>query len=151
MTKWLTQQQQEHWRAWLAASMLLRDQLSKELHEEHGITSADYEILVALSESPDRQLRMRELADSTLVSRSRLSHQIDRMEKAGLVERQPCPDDRRGSFAVLTERGWQAIVTAAPDHVASVRRHMVDLLSPSEFAALGSASQKIADALLDDQ
>jgi DNA-binding MarR family transcriptional regulator len=149
MTKWLTTQEQAHWRAWLSASMLLREQLTKDIQEQHGLTMADYEILVQLSEAPERRLRMSELASGTLVSRSRLTHQIDRMEKAGLVERQECSDDRRGFFAVLTERGWEAISNAAPDHVASVRAHMVDLLTPAEFAALGAASQKVVDALLD--
>jgi len=151
MTAWLNAQQQEAWRAWLSASMLLRDQLNKELLEQHGLTTADYEILVQLSEHPERRMRMSELAQSTLVSRSRLSHQIDRMEKAGLVERQECDDDRRGYFAVLTPAGWDAIVTAAPDHVASVRAHMIDLLSDAELQALGTACQKIIDPLQVEQ
>ncbi len=83
MTKWLSTEQQAYWRAWLAASMLLRDQLTKEIQEQHGLTMADYEILVQLSEHPERRMRMNELAACTLVSRSRLTHQIDRMAKAG--------------------------------------------------------------------
>lgn len=149
MTTWLSAEQQAHWRAWLAASMLLREQLTKELQEQRGLTMADYEILVQLSENPERRMRMSELAACTLVSRSRLTHQIDRMEKAGYVERQECTDDRRGFFAVLTDGGMQAIIDAAPDHVASVRTHMVDLLTPAEFTALGAASQKVVDALMD--
>jgi len=149
MTRWLNDEQQADWRAWLAASMLLREQLNKELHEQHGLTSADYEILVQLSEHPERRMRMRELADSTLVSRSRLSHQIDRMEKAGLVERQECSDDRRGYFAALTTHGMDAIVNAAPDHVQSVRNHMVDVLSDKELRALGNACRKIIDEIQD--
>ena len=100
-----------------------------------------------LSEAPDRRLRMSELARRALSSRSRLSHQIDRMERAGLVTREVCAEDRRGSFAVLTETGWRTIVQAAPDHVASVRANLVDILSPEEFAALGAACRKVADAL----
>jgi DNA-binding MarR family transcriptional regulator len=149
MTRWLNDEQQADWRAWLAASMLLREQLNKELHEQHGLTSADYEILVQLSEHPEHRMRMRELADSTLVSRSRLSHQIDRMEKAGLVERQECSDDRRGYFAALTTHGMDAIVNAAPDHVQSVRNHMVDVLSDKELRALGNACRKIIDEIQD--
>lgn len=151
MTKWLTADEQANWRAWLAASMLLREQLTKDIQEQHGLTMADYEILVQLSEAPERRMRMSELAACTLVSRSRLTHQVDRMEKAGLVERQECSDDRRGFFAALTDRGWKAITTAAPDHVASVRSHMVDILTPAEFAALGAASQKVVDALLESE
>lgn len=143
MTHWLNEQQQADWRAWLAASMLLRDQLNRDLTEQHGLTSADYEILVALSEHPERRLRMSELAASTLVSRSRLSHQIDRMEKAGLVTRQECTDDRRGFFAALTDRGYEAIVKAAPDHVESVRAYLVDRLGPTEFHRLGDICRTI--------
>lgn len=151
MTDWLDSEQQEAWRAWLSAGLLLREQLNKELQEQHGLTTADYEILVQLSEHPERRMRMSELAESTLVSRSRLSHQIDRMEKAGLVERQECRDDRRGYFAVLTQAGWDAIETAAPDHVASVRKHMIDRMTTSELQALGRACQKIIEPLRDEQ
>ncbi|MEI8261896.1 MAG: MarR family transcriptional regulator [Actinomycetes bacterium] len=147
MTSWLSEDEQRHWRSWIAAAQLLLDQLDRDLQSEHGLTLADYEILVRLSDTPDRRLRMSELADVTLSSRSRLSHQIDRMQKADLIERQPCPDDRRGYFAVMTEHGWSTLVAAAPDHVASVRRNLVDVLKASEFAALGAASAKIADRL----
>ncbi|HET7902397.1 MAG TPA: MarR family transcriptional regulator [Candidatus Nanopelagicales bacterium] len=147
MTQWLTADQQGHWRAFLAATMLLSDRLSRELQAEHGLTLADYEILVRLSESEGRKLRMSHLAESTLSSRSRLSHQIDRMEKAGLVVREPCADDRRGANAVLTERGWDVLVAAAPTHVEGVREHLVDLLTDEQFAALGSACTIVADHL----
>lgn len=144
MTRWLSEDQQRNWRAWLTASTLLNDQLSRDLQETHGITIADYEILVRLSETPDRRLRMSELASQTLSSRSRLSHQIDRMERAGLVERQMCADDRRGAFAVMTDHGWTTLVAAAPDHVESVRAHLVDQLSDAEFDALGAACERVA-------
>ena len=147
MTKWLSAEEQQAWRAWLAASALLNDRLSRDLQAKHGMTLADYEILVWLSEHPEQRLRMSELAERTLASRSRLSHQVDRMEKAGLVERQQCDDDRRGAFAVLTPRGMQAIRDAAPDHVAGVRENLVDVLTPEEFQALGEACRKIGDAL----
>jgi DNA-binding MarR family transcriptional regulator len=147
MTRWLNEDEQRSWRAWLSASLLLHDRLTREMQAQHGLTMADYEILVRLSEIPDRRMRMSDLAQVTLSSRSRLSHQIDRMEKAGLVERQHCTDDRRGAFAVLTDRGWSTLVAAAPDHVTSVRDHLVDQLSPKEFAALGAACQKVSDHL----
>jgi DNA-binding MarR family transcriptional regulator len=143
MTRWLNDQEQQDWRAWLAATMLLRDQLNRDLQDQHGLTSADYEILVALSEHPEQRLRMSELAASTLVSRSRLSHQIDRMEKAGLVERAECTDDRRGYFAVLTTEGMAAIVRSAPDHVTSVRTYLVDQLGPAGFHQLGDMCRAI--------
>ena len=147
MTRWLTEDEQQSWRAWVAASLLLQDRLNRDLQEQHGLTMADYEILVRLSESPDRRMRMSDLASTTLSSRSRLSHQVDRMVKAGLVERQACEADRRGAFAVLTDLGWETLVAAAPDHVESVRAHLVDQLTPKEFAALGAACQKVSDHL----
>lgn len=147
MTKWLSADEQENWRAWLAASVLLTDRLTRDLQADHGLTMADYEILVRLSEAPDRRMRMSELARQTLNSRSRLSHQIDRMAAAGLVERQVCDEDRRGAFAVLTDTGWATLVDAAPDHVTSVRENLVDVLTPEEFTALGTACSKLADRL----
>lgn len=147
MTRWLTEHEQQLWRGWIATSMLLPDRLSRDLQEQHGLTGTDYQILVELSESPDRRMRMSVLADHTLMSRSRLSHQIDRMARAGLVARQECPQDGRGMFAVLTERGWQTLVAAAPDHVESVRRHLLDQLTPEEFEAFGTACIKVARAL----
>jgi len=149
MTRWLNEDEQRSWRAWLSVSQLLHDRLTRELQAQHGLTMADYEILVRLSEIPERRMRMSDLADVTLSSRSRLSHQIDRMEKAGLVERQHCTDDRRGAFAVLTDLGWETLVATAPDHVESVRTHLVDQLTPQEFAALGAACQKVADHLVE--
>lgn len=147
MTRWLSEHEQGYWRSWLAANLLVPDRLGRDLHEQTGLTMADYEILVWLSETDERRLRMSELADRTLSSRSRLSHQIDRMEKAGYVERQECTDDRRGYFAVLTEQGWQVLVEAAPHHVESVRQRIVDVLTPEEFAELGRLSQKLIDGL----
>lgn len=147
MTRWLSKEEQESWRAWLNATLLLTNQLNRDLQASHGITLADYEILVHLSESPDRRMRMSELADRVLSSRSRLSHQIDRMERNGLVEREHCTDDRRGAFAVLTDKGWSTLVSAAPDHVESVRDHLVDALPAEDFAALGDACRRIATRL----
>lgn len=146
--EWLSTQEQASWRSWLSAVTLLTDRLNRDLLAEHGLSGMDYEILVRLSETPDRRIRMSDLADLTLASRSRLSHQIDRMERAGLVERESCADDRRGAFAVLTDAGWERLVQAAPDHVRSVRDHLVDVLTPEEFAALGAACRKIADRLV---
>jgi len=147
MTRWLSKEQQSHWRSWLTASTVLREQLSRELQEQHGLTITDYEILVRLSESESKSIRMSDLATLTLLSRSRLSHQIDRMETAGLVSREVCPDDRRGQLAVLTNAGMKTLVAAAPDHVEGVRKHFVDVLTDAEYKALGAAAKKIADHL----
>ena len=148
MTRWLSDDEQASWRAWIAASLLLPDRLSRDLQEQAGISLPDYEILVYLSEAPEKRLRMSELAGRTLSSRSRLSHQVDRLSDAGLVDRQPCSDDRRGYFAVLTPKGWDFLVTTAPAHVESVREHLVDVLTPEEFAEFGRLCTKVADRLL---
>ena len=147
MTRWLTKEQQGHWRSWLAATTVLQERLSRELQEQHGLTITDYEILVRLSEAENRSIRMSDLATLTLLSRSRLSHQIDRMETSGLVSREVCPDDRRGQLAVLTNAGMKTLVAAAPDHVEGVRKHFVDVLTDAEYKALGTAAKKIADHL----
>ncbi|GIH68329.1 MarR family winged helix-turn-helix transcriptional regulator [Sphaerimonospora thailandensis] len=144
--RWLSAQEQRAWRAHLAAHRLLFHQLDRELHEE-GLSLNDYEILVNLSESPDHRMRMSELADATIQSRSRLSHQISRMEAAGLVVRASCDDDRRGTFAVLTDLGWKTIQRAAPGHVAGVRRHLIDLLTPEQVTAIEEIFGPIADRL----
>ena len=146
---WLSEPQQQLWRNWLSASTLLPDRLSRDLQDAHDITLADYEILVRLSEAPDRQVRMSELAEKTLSSRSRLSHQIDRMEQAGLVTRRMCTEDRRGQWCQLTDVGWKLLVKAAPTHVQSVRDHLVDVLSPAQFEALGKACGVVVDHLQD--
>lgn len=147
MTRWLNDDEQIAWRAWIAASLLLPDRLSRDLQEQSGISLADYEILVYLSESPGRRLRMSELAERTLSSRSRLSHQVDRLSAEGFVAREPCSEDRRGYFAVLTPQGWDFLVATAPVHVASVREHLVDVMSPEEFAEFGRLCAKVADRL----
>jgi DNA-binding MarR family transcriptional regulator len=127
--------------------VLVPDRLQRDLVAEHGIPMPDYESLVRLSEAESRRGRMSELAERSLSSRSRLSHQVSRMEAAGLVRREDCTEDRRGQWAVMTEQGWATIQAAAPDHVESVRAHLVDQLTAAEFAALGRACAKVVDHL----
>jgi DNA-binding MarR family transcriptional regulator len=145
--RWLSDDEQISWRAFLTSSLLLQDRLNRELSAAHGLTMADYEILVRLSEADQRRMRMTELAQVTLSSKSRLSHQITRMENAGLVRRQECDLDRRGYFAVLTDEGWQRLVAAAPTHVRGVRGHLVDQMSPTQFHDLGESCALVADHL----
>ncbi|CAM5351797.1 DNA-binding MarR family transcriptional regulator OS=Streptomyces violarus OX=67380 GN=FHS41_002185 PE=4 SV=1 [Streptomyces violarus] len=128
-TRWLTDAEQCAWRTHLEVNRLLTYQLEKDL-QPFGLTMNDYEILVNLSESEDQRMRMSDLASATLQSKSRLSHQITRMENANLVRRENCESDRRGLYAVLTEHGMATMQKVAPHHVASVRRHFIDLLSP---------------------
>lgn len=120
--------------------------LDRELHA-HSLSLNDYEILVNLSESPGRRMRMSELADVTIQSRSRLSHQISRMEAKGLVVREDCRDDRRGTYAVLTDEGWETIQRVAPHHVRGVREHFVDRLTDDQLEAIVAAYAPIVEHL----
>jgi DNA-binding MarR family transcriptional regulator len=135
-TRWLDDDEQMAWRTLLRHSVLLLDRLDAELRAEHDIGLADYEILVQLSEAPDRRVRMSELADRALVSRSRLTHRIDRLASDGLVTRAPCPTDRRGLYAVLSDEGAALLEQAAPTHVAGVRRYLIDALDPATLLAI---------------
>ena len=144
--RWLTDEEQQAWRATVHLSQLLMRQLDREL-TEYGLNGRDYEILVELSEAPEHRLRMTDLADATSQSRSRLSHQISRMERRGLVRRDDCEGDKRGTFAVLTEAGFEAIERVAPQHVESVRRHFVDQLTPHQLEEIRAAFQPVVDYL----
>lgn len=141
--RWLNGRQQQQWRAVVRICALLPEQLERDLSHQHGLSLAEYEVLVRLSESPQRQMRMSDLAQATLVSRSRLSHQITRMEREGLVRRQECENDRRGWLAVLTDEGMDRLVAAAPDHVGTVRHYVVDQLTDEEFASLARICDKL--------
>lgn len=143
-TRWLDTDEQRAWRAFLTATRLLFDQLDRELQRDAGIPLSYYEILVRLSEAPGHRLRMSVLAEQSLTSRSRLSHAVARLEERGWVRREPSPTDRRGQVAVLTEQGFAALEAAAPGHVEGVRRHLLDPLSPEEFAELGRLSGVVA-------
>jgi len=144
--RWLTSEEQQAWRATVQLSQLLLRQLDRDL-TVHGLNGRDYEILVALSEAADHRMRMTDLADATSQSRSRLSHQITRMEKRGLVRRDDCEGDKRGTFAVLTKAGFGTIERVAPDHVESVRRHYIDRLAPQQLEEVTSIFQPIVDYL----
>src|ERR687893_1027406 len=134
--RWLDADEQKAWRAWLYSTQLLTERLNAELQHDTGIPHAYYEILVQLSETPGRMLRMSELADRCLSSRSRLSHAVSRLEERGWIRRQVCEEDARGQLAVLTDEGFAALEAAAPIHVESVRRHLFDQLSADQVAAL---------------
>ncbi|GAA3720452.1 MarR family winged helix-turn-helix transcriptional regulator [Streptomyces tremellae] len=143
---WLTEAEQCAWRTHLDVNRLLTYQMERDL-QPFGLTMNDYEILVNLSEAEDRRLRMTDLAAATLQSKSRLSHQVTRMESAGLVKREHCESDRRGLFAVLTDHGMETMRTVAPHHVASVRRHFIDMLTPEQLAQLRASLTPVADQL----
>jgi DNA-binding MarR family transcriptional regulator len=145
-TRWLSEEEQRTWRVHLETNRLLMYQLERDL-QPFGLTLNDYEILVNLSESKELRMRMSDLATATLQSKSRLSHQITRMENAGLVRREHCDTDRRGLFAVLTEHGLTTMQKVAPHHVEAVRRHFIDLLSPEALAGLRAALGPVAEHL----
>ena len=144
--RWLTEEEQRAWRAYIRLAQLLMRQLDRDLHP-FGLSMHDYEILVELSEAPLSRMRMTELADRTAQSRSRLSHQINRMETRGLVTRENCEGDKRGTFAVLTPHGLDTIAKVAPHHVASVREHFLDQVDPAALTAATSAYQPVLDKL----
>jgi DNA-binding MarR family transcriptional regulator len=144
--RWLTEDEQRAWRAYIQLAQLLIRQLDRDLHP-FGLSMHDYEIIVLLSEAPRQRLRMTELADRTAQSRSRLSHQINRMESKGLVVREDCEGDKRGTFAVLTELGAETIGSVAPHHVDSVRLHFIDQLAPESLATLTDACEPALDRL----
>ena len=144
--RWLTADEQRAWRAYIRLAKMLMRQLDRDLHP-FGLSTNDYEILVDLSEAPGTRLRMTELADLTAQSRSRLSHQITRMEVKGLVRREGCDGDKRGTFAVITPRGQAIIERVAPSHVDSVRRHFIDQVSPEHLEVLTDAYEPVLDRL----
>lgn len=144
--RWLTEQEQRAWRAYLAANRLLNVQLEKGF-QQHGLSSSDYEVLVWLSEAPGQRLRMWELAKASVLEKSRLSHQITRMERAGLVRRESCQGDRRGQFAVLTDFGWETIQRVAPYHVEQVRKTFIDRLNPDQVQMLTEIFAPMAEDL----
>ena len=138
------------WEAFLRASIRLMERLDAEL-EGHGLSLADYEILVHLSAEPSGELRMTELAARTLVSRSGLTRRLDRLVLSGLVERRSCPTDRRGVFAVLTETGRRRLEASAPTHVDGVRRHFISQLHGQDLHTLAaSLNAVVASSVSDD-
>lgn len=149
MTHWLDDEEQANWRAYLEGSSRLADELDRALKEGAGLDLDDYEVLVHLSEAPERRVRMSELAEDLLASRSRLTYRVDRLVAAGLVCRERCEHDGRVVYAVLTDRGWDRLVAAAPIHVSSVRRHLLDAMTPEEFAVIGRVFGAIAASLRD--
>jgi DNA-binding MarR family transcriptional regulator len=145
-TRWLSPREMKAWRSYIIASRRLLDALENDL-VGHDLSMADYEVMAQLSEAPGRRMRMSELAEVAMLSKSRLSHRMKVMEKAGWIKREECATDRRGSWAVMTEKGWRAIVSAAPDHVASVRNRFIDQLSSREQENLTEIFTHLTDEL----
>lgn len=144
--RWLDADEQAAWRAFITGTRRLTERLDQEL-KALGLNHDDYGVLVALSESDGDRMRMAELADLSVESRSRLSHHIGRLEARGLVARETCPEDRRGTWAVLTPAGRSMIEAVAPHHVAGVRRHLLDHVSEAELEVLRAVFDRVNDAL----
>jgi DNA-binding MarR family transcriptional regulator len=145
--RWLNRRESLAWRGYLTMADLLHSQVASDLLADSGLSSADYQVLVNLSESEGHRLRMTELASRLDWSKSRVSHQFARMESRGLVGREECPSDARGAFAVLTDAGMDEIRRAAPGHVESVRRHFIDVLEPEEIDELIVITTKVLEHL----
>ncbi len=147
---WLDEEQQRSWRAYLVGTTLLMDRLDRDLRDQHNLSMPEYEILVRLSEAENHRMRMAVLADSVSHSRSRVTHTIARLQKAGLVERLSCASDGRGVEAVITDKGYAALEAAAPTHVAGVREFLVDLAGEEDFEAVGRVFNAVTDKLIEN-
>ncbi|MEU1625794.1 MarR family transcriptional regulator [Streptomyces sp. NPDC020096] len=145
--RWLDDGQQKTWRAYMAATQLLSDHIDRQLQRDSGMPHTYYSLLVWLSESPGRRMRMTDLAERSKITRSRLSHAVTRLEQNGWVRREDCPTDRRGQMTVLTEEGFAALAAAAPGHVEAVRGALFDQLSDEQVRQLGEIMRTVAEGL----
>lgn len=143
VTDWLTTEEQRAWRAYRRMVLLVDSAVARELARDSGLSMADYLVLSTLSETVGHRRRLTDLSGRMQWSASRLSHHVTRMEQRGLVTREECSEDLRAAYVVLTDAGWAAIQAAAPDHVRSVREHLIDLLTPSELDAMTSIGEKV--------
>ncbi len=146
-TPWLTSDQQVAWRAFLGATTLLTDRLDRDLRAAHDLSMPEYEVLVRLSEAPDRSIRMAELAAALAHSRSRVTHTISRLEKDGLVRRGQCATDGRGVSAILTDKGFAALEQAAHTHVRGVHTYLIENASDEELTVIGDVMQRVVTQL----
>jgi DNA-binding MarR family transcriptional regulator len=141
--RWLTADERATWLRLAAVLQLLPAALDTQLNRDEQLTHFEYFCLAMLSEAPQHTLRMTDLATRTNATLPRLSRVISGLESAGLVDRVPCPGDRRATNAVLTEAGWAKVVQAAPGHVATVREFVIDALTPAQLAQLGRAAERM--------
>jgi DNA-binding MarR family transcriptional regulator len=145
--RWLTEPEHDTWLNITRLLLLLPTALDRQLRDEAGLPHAYYQILAILSHEPGRQMRMAELARVTGTTPSRLSHAVSSLEQRGWVERQACPTDKRGQIALLTDVGMASLATAAPGHVAEVRRLIFDHLTPDDVTQLGAITGKLLSGL----
>ncbi|CAM3782336.1 MarR family winged helix-turn-helix transcriptional regulator [Smaragdicoccus niigatensis] len=148
--QWLTSDEMETWRALHLLLAILPGELGRQLERDSNLSFIEYYTLAVLSEQPDRTMRLSHLAVLAYSELSRLSHLMKRLEKRGLVRREPDPTDGRFTVAVLTEAGYAEVVQAAPGHVAHVRQRIFDVLSPDEQHALRNAARKVTTWFTDE-
>lgn len=141
--RWLDEAEMAAWRSYVVATLRLRQRLHRELTDGHEVSLTDYEVLVCLEMQDGHRMRMSELAVLMGSTKSRLSHQVGRLEDAGLVRRVRDPEDKRGVITELTEQGNALLAKAAPTHVEGVREHLIDLLSPQEQATIAAAFERV--------
>ena len=147
MNRWLTEEEQRAWRGLLRMTSQLNARMNRQLLQDYGVSLTDYEVLVVLSEAPEGRLRVFEVADALAWEQSRVSHQLARMQRRGLIAREGCASDARGAFAVLTEAGRAAIERAAPAHVETVRQLVFDGLTHDQLIALTEITTRVLDRL----
>lgn len=145
--RWLTESEMRAWRSYVVGSLSLRQRLHRELTEAHDVSLTDYEVLVCLDLEDDNRMRMSDLATMLGSTKSRLSHQVARMECEGLLRRVPDPEDKRGVIAEITAEGTELLIKAAPTHVEGVRAHLINLLSPEEQKVLAVAFSRVLEHL----
>ncbi|SNT41017.1 DNA-binding transcriptional regulator, MarR family [Streptosporangium subroseum] len=143
MTRWLDDDEQRTWRAFMATSQLVNEELDRQLQRDSGMPHTYYVVLMKLSEAPDRMLRMSELAMELNSSQSRLSHAVARLEERGWVQRRPCATDRRVSWAFLTDEGFAVLAAAAPGHTEAVRQSFFDRLTPEQVRQLAEICEAV--------
>jgi DNA-binding MarR family transcriptional regulator len=149
--RWLNEREMAAWAGFMTMRWKLLSHLARELQRQTGLSEADYDVLVALSEAPGDRFRLGELGERLDWEKSRLSKQISRMTARGLVTREDCTTDSRGAFAVLTKAGRKAIEAAAPIHVELVRKWFIDALTPAQLDAITEISAAVIDRLTEDQ
>ena len=144
--RWLDSDEQKAWRSYVRATRLLDGAIQRDL-ACHGVSHDEYEILVNLSEQPCRSMRMSDLAERVVNSRSRLTHTVGRLENRGYVRREASPDDRRGVLCVMTDEGFATLEVAARSHVSGVRENLLDQMTREQFLALGAALEGVSQHL----
>ncbi len=147
MTRWLTVAEMTAWRAYIEGSLRLITRIDEDLKASQGLTLFDYHILVLLAEAPGGRLRMRDLSQRMVFIPSRLTYQAERMARQGLISREACEDDRRGSYASITATGRQALRGAAAGHAESIRCHLLDVLDACDIEALGRIFTRVRSHL----